>query len=114
MLEDGEAILLSPGEQISLTTRDVIGTKDTIQVKYDSFAQDVNEGDRILLDDGRIELCVTSIDGNDVATKIIYGGKLGSKKGIPSQRKILRISSLDSLMMLMQSRFHSCAAQRIS
>ncbi len=82
MLEDGEAILLSPGEPLNLTTRDVIGTKDTIQVKYDSFAQDVNEGDRILLDDGRIELCVTSIDGNDVATKVVYGGKLGNKKGV--------------------------------
>ena len=82
MLEDGEAIFLSLGEQIILTTRDVIGTKDTIQVKYDSFAQDVNEGDRILLDDGRIELSVTSINGNDVATKVVYGGKLGNKKGI--------------------------------
>jgi len=82
MLEGGEAIKLSPGEQITLTTRDVISTKDSVQVKYDSFAQDVNEGDRILLDDGRIELRVTSIDGNDVATKVIYGGKLGSKKGI--------------------------------
>ncbi len=82
MLEDGDAILLSPGEQIKLTTRDVISTKDTVQVKYDSFTQDVNEGDRILLDDGRIELRVTSIDAKDVATKVIYGGKLGSKKGI--------------------------------
>ena len=82
MLEDGEAIFLSPGDQINLTPRDVIGKKDTIQVKYDSFAQDVVEGDRILLDDGRIELRVTSIEGNDVATKVIYGGKLGNKKGI--------------------------------
>ncbi len=82
MLEDDEAILLSPGEQITLTPRDVTGTKGTIQVKYDSFAQDVNEGDRILLDDGRIELSVISIDGNDVATKVVYGGKLGNKKGI--------------------------------
>ncbi|MBE9478471.1 MAG: pyruvate kinase, partial [Chloroflexi bacterium] len=82
MFEDGEAIFLSPGEQIILTGRDVIGTKDTIQVKYDSFAQDVNEGDRILLDDGRIELSVTSINGNDVATKVVFGGKLGNKKGI--------------------------------
>ncbi len=82
MLEDGEVIILSPGEQITLTTRDVISTKDTVQVKYDSFSQDVNEGDRILLDDGRIELRVTSIDAKDVATKVIYGGKLGSKKGI--------------------------------
>lgn len=82
MLEDGEAILLSSGEQLNLTPRDVIGTKDTIQVKYDSLAQDVVEGDRILLDDGRIELTVTSIDGTDVATKVVYGGMLGNKKGI--------------------------------
>jgi len=82
MLEDGEAILLSSGEQLSLTARDVIGTKHTIQVKYDSLAQDVVEGDRILLDDGRIELTVTSIDGTDVATKVVYGGKLGNKKGV--------------------------------
>ena len=82
MLEGDEAILLSPGEQITLTPRDVTGTKGTIQVKYDSFAQDVNEGDRILLDDGRIELNVISIAGNDVATKVVYGGKLGNKKGI--------------------------------
>ncbi len=82
MLKDGEAIFLSPGEQITLTTRDVIGTKDTIQVKYDSFAQDVHEVDRILLDDGRIELRVTSIEGNDVATEVVYGGKLGNKKGV--------------------------------
>ncbi|MFA9402674.1 MAG: pyruvate kinase, partial [Anaerolineales bacterium] len=82
VLEDSEAILLSPGEQITLTTRDVIGTKGTVQVMYDSFAQDVKEGDRILLDDGRIELRVTSIDGNDVATKVVYGGKLGNKKGV--------------------------------
>ena len=82
MLEDGEAILLSSGEQLNLTPRDVIGTKDTIQVKYNSLAQDVVEGDRILLDDGRIELTVTSIDGTDVATKVVYGGMLGNKKGI--------------------------------
>ncbi len=82
MLKDGEAILLSPGEQITLTTHDVIGTKDSIQVKYDSFAQNINKGDRILLDDGRIELRVTSIAGDDVSTKVVFGGKLGNKKGI--------------------------------
>jgi pyruvate kinase len=82
MLKDGEAILLSPGEQITLTTRDVLGTKDTIQVKCDSFTQDINEGDRILLDDGRIELRATSIEGNSVVTKVVYGGMLGNKKGI--------------------------------
>jgi pyruvate kinase len=82
MLKDGEAILLSPGEQITLTTRDVLGTKDTIQVNYDSFTREINIGDRILLDDGLIELRATSIEGDCVATKVVYGGKLGNKKGI--------------------------------
>ncbi len=82
MLEDGEAIILAPGEKIILTTRDVLGTKDMIPVNYDSFAQDINEGDRILLDDGRIELRVTSIDGDDVSTNVVFGGELGNKKGI--------------------------------
>ncbi|MCK5635181.1 MAG: pyruvate kinase, partial [Anaerolineales bacterium] len=82
MLEDREAVVLSRGEQIMLTTRDVVGTKDAIQVNYDSFPQEVNEGDRILLDDGNIELRVTSIDGDDVSTKVVFGGKLGNKKGI--------------------------------
>ncbi|MCJ7824406.1 MAG: pyruvate kinase, partial [Anaerolineales bacterium] len=82
MLENAEAVILSPGEKIILTSRDVVGTKDAIHVNYDSFAQDINEGDRILLDDGRIELLVTSIAGDDVSTKVIFGGKLGKKKGI--------------------------------
>jgi pyruvate kinase len=82
MLENGEAIILSPGEQIILTTRNVTGTKDAIQVNYESFAQDLSKGDRILVDDGRIELCVTSIDGHDVSTEVVFGGKLGNKKGI--------------------------------
>ena len=82
MLENAEAVILSPGEKIILTSRDVVGTKDAIHVNYDSFAQDINEGDRILLDDGRIELLVTSIAGDDVSTKVIFGGKLGNKKGI--------------------------------
>ena len=82
MLENGEAIILSPGEQIILTTRNVTGTKDAIQVNYESFAQDLSKGDRILVDDGRIELRVTSIDGHDVSTEVVFGGKLGNKKGI--------------------------------
>ncbi|MCJ7569854.1 MAG: pyruvate kinase [Anaerolineales bacterium] len=82
MLENGEAIILSPGEQIILTTRNVTGTKDAIQVNYESFAQDLSKGDRILVDDGCIELRVTSIDGHDVSTEVVFGGKLGNKKGI--------------------------------
>jgi len=82
MLENGESIILSPGEQIILTTRNVTGTKDAIQVNYESFAQDLSKGDRILVDDGRIELRVTSIDGYDVSTEVVFGGKLGNKKGI--------------------------------
>ena len=82
MLENAEPVMLIPGKNVTLTARDVVGTKDVIRVNFDSFAEDVDVGDRVLLDDGCIELEVTSIDNEDVSTKIIFGGQLGNKKGI--------------------------------
>jgi pyruvate kinase len=51
-------------------------------VKYPSLPNDVKPGDRILLDDGSIELKVTRVEAPEVKTEILVGGKLGSHKGI--------------------------------
>lgn len=57
---------------------------ETIRVGtgYELLCEDVKPGEKILIDDGNIEVEVTKVVGKDVHTKIIYGGLLKQKKGI--------------------------------
>src|SRR5207247_7224360 len=65
-----------------ITTRPVEGTADIISTTYEGLSKDVHAGDKILLDDGAIELTVIQTSDTDVETKIIVGGPLEEKKGI--------------------------------
>lgn len=80
--ENGQPVLLTAGNQVSLTTEESITTNKRIFVDYDPLPSDVNPGDRILLDDGSIELQVIKVGDDDVQADIIVGGILGPKKGI--------------------------------
>src|SRR4051794_5196272 len=55
---EGGALELVPGETVTVTVRDVLGTKGLIPSQYASLAKDVKGGDRILLDDGKLSLSV--------------------------------------------------------
>src|SRR5206468_3747213 len=55
-LQDGKPITLVDGTQVAITTRDVIGNTQLISTTYKALPQDVKIGDRILLDDGLLEL----------------------------------------------------------
>ncbi len=76
------AIDLKAGEEVIITTRKVDGDKGLIPCQYRSLHKDVKPGERILLDDGQMELKVRSIDKSEIHCSIIYGGKLSDKKGI--------------------------------
>ncbi|MGO2382504.1 MAG: pyruvate kinase, partial [Halomonas sp.] len=52
---------------------------------YKTLAQDVGAGDRLLLDDGRVVLDVTRVEGQQVHTHVVVGGKLSNHKGINKQ-----------------------------
>ncbi|MDF2178770.1 pyruvate kinase [Aliiglaciecola sp. CAU 1673] len=58
------------------------GTKERVGIDYKALPQDVSSGDILLLDDGRIQLQVDSVNGNEVHTKVTVGGKLSNNKGI--------------------------------
>ncbi len=76
-------IYLEENEFIALTVDDCIGDNKRIQIRYPYFYNDVQVGDTVLIDDGKIELQVTAKEENDIVTaKIIHGGVLSSKKGI--------------------------------
>ncbi len=75
-------IELEPGQTFSLEAGECVGDATKAFVNYASLADDVSPGDRILLDDGRIELRVESADAGVVRTKVVAGGALLSRKGV--------------------------------
>jgi len=77
-----DGIELVPNKTVTVTTRDVLGEPGLIPSQYSALAQDVKPKDHILLDDGKLELVVESIDGSEIHCTVIYGGTLRNKKGI--------------------------------
>lgn len=65
-----------------LTTEDVLGTKDRIQVTYKQLPQDVKPGSSILIDDGLIRLEVVKAEGTEITCLVKNGGKLKPRKGV--------------------------------
>ncbi len=82
-IENG-ALKIEPGEILTFTSKEkVVGTKDRIYVSYPDLHKDVNEGEKILIDDGKIEVVVRSITpSGDVKVSVTYGGILLPKKGV--------------------------------
>ncbi len=78
---DGE-IRLIQGEEVTVTVRDVIGSHAVIPSEYRALARDVAVGNRILLNDGNLELEVLSTTGTDVRCLVVHGGPLSDRKGI--------------------------------
>ncbi|CAH1193234.1 Pyruvate kinase [Paenibacillus auburnensis] len=73
---------LIPGEAVVLTTEEVLGTKDRIQITYKQLPQDVKPGSIILIDDGLIRLEVVKAEGTEITCLITNGGKLKQRKGV--------------------------------
>jgi pyruvate kinase len=78
----GGKVNLTTGSRVTITTRDVVGEPGLIPSQYEALADDVYAGDRILLDDGMIDLQVEEVAGTEVVCTVIYGGVLKDRKGI--------------------------------
>lgn len=78
----GEQVFIEPGQKLKLTVNPRIGNQEIIYVAFDDLPRYVQSDDRILLDDGRIELKVIGKTDEDIQTQVIVGGKLKSHKGV--------------------------------
>ena len=81
-LEGGQAIALSPGDPLEIRIGSLVGRPGLISTTYAPLAAAVKPGDRLLLDDGKIELCVEAASPASIATRVVDGGQLGQHKGI--------------------------------
>lgn len=82
-IKDG-ALTIAPGDILTFTSKEkVIGTKDKIYVSYPDLHHDVEVGNKILIDDGKLEVVVVNITADgDVKVAVTYGGVLLPKKGV--------------------------------
>lgn len=80
-IEGGE-VMINAGEKLVIAIDDNEGNSERISTTYKSLPNDVQKGETILIDDGKLELLVEETTETEVHTKIIYGGPLKSRKGI--------------------------------
>ena len=93
-LENGR-IELKEGQEIIFTTEKIVGTPEKIYVSYPSLANDVKIGERIFLDDGKMEVKVIEIlNPNEVKISVTLGGTLLPKKGVNLPDSALTMPSL--------------------
>ena len=82
VMEDG--VIVNDGDLITFTTaEDILGTAKKVFMKYQNFPNDVNPGEKILLDDGKLIFEIVETDKKtEVVARVLQGGELKSKKGV--------------------------------
>ncbi|MCW8218609.1 pyruvate kinase [Streptomyces halstedii] len=75
-------VLLERGDDFTITVEPVEGDRHLCSTTYDGLAADVTAGEHILVDDGRVTLEVTGVDGPRVHTTVIEGGMVSDHKGL--------------------------------
>ncbi len=75
-------VLLHAGQEVELTTEDVVGSADVLPVRYPALPEEVKPGDPISLADGLIRLEVVSVQGRSVRARVVSGGQVSSHKGL--------------------------------
>ena len=89
-----DGALLPDGVEFRLVAGECIGDARRACVTHEGLADDVSPGDRIMLDDGALELEVLRSDGTDVVTRVIRGGVLNSHKGVNVPDVRLRVDGV--------------------
>jgi pyruvate kinase len=93
-LVDGNPVELSPGETLRISTSRITGNRHTIWVNYPGLAHVLSKDNRILIDDGAIELRVVRVDNQNIITEVVHGGLLIENKGVNIPGLALRVPSL--------------------
>ncbi len=93
IVKNGE-IELKRGSIVEITTDNIEGDENRIPTDFKSLPRYVKEGERILLDDGNIELKVLKVNRNAIVCKVVYGGILKSRKGLNLPQTKLNIPAL--------------------
>src|SRR5688572_63614 len=73
---------LEVGDIFKITTEDILGTREIVSTTFKGLPADVNPGDFLLIDDGKVRVEVVEVEGQVVTTKVIVAGAVSNNKGI--------------------------------
>ena len=85
-----DEIMLNKGDEFIFTADKVMGNEKKVSVSYQNLPQELEIGNKILVNNGLVVFKVTKIDGNDIHTVVINGGKLSNRKSMSFPEKHLR------------------------
>src|SRR5690606_33509110 len=74
------ATVWATGDTVRITVEDCPGDHDRVSTTYTHLADDARPGDRLLVDDGKLALTVTAVDGPDVVCTVVEGGPVSNNK----------------------------------
>ena len=86
--ENGK-IKLKDGDEFTFTTEDIVGDETRVSVSYKRLIEDLNVGDRILLNNGLVIFEVTALEGKNAKCKVIVGGELSNRKSMNFPNKTM-------------------------
>jgi len=91
---EGGSTQLKQGATFTLDSNPAPGTAERVQMPHPEIIESVSVGDRLLLDDGKLQLKATKVGGGSIVTEVIYGGKLSDKKGVSLPDTLLPMGAL--------------------
>ncbi|MEE8885348.1 MAG: pyruvate kinase [Eubacteriales bacterium] len=83
-------VTLKDGQEFTFTTDDIVGDESIVSVSYKGFADDLEKGDKILVNNGLVVCEVESVEGSRVKTKVTAGGVLSDRKSMNFPGKLLK------------------------
>jgi len=88
------AVELAAGQKFTLDSDDTPGTTESVYLPHPEIIESVSVGDRLLLDDGKLQLKATKVGNGAIETEVVYGGKLSDKKGVSLPDTLLPTGAL--------------------
>lgn len=92
---ENNGVMMEEGSIVTIVTERITGTAEKFGISYSLMPRDVQAGERILLDDGKLQMEIISTDGeSEIKAKVIHGGILSSKKGVNLPNTKISLPSL--------------------
>ncbi|WP_430405090.1 pyruvate kinase [Fluviicola sp.] len=92
---ENNGVMMEEGSIVTIVTERITGTSERFGISYSLMPRDVQAGERILLDDGKLQMEIVSTNGeSEIKAKVIHGGILSSKKGVNLPNTKISLPSL--------------------